>query len=359
MGTTEQPPNVDRPAPATPARRRWRVTATLVLLAPIVAEVLSGSTPVTGLIGLLFFVPMYGAGALLIRELARRRQLHWAGILLLGAAFGLIEEGLIVQAIFHPQAIEAASWGATAGGHVGGLYLAFAVAVVAYHAVWSIALPILLVDLLFPEHRTTPLFGRAGLLATALCYAAGLALVAVLVHTRIAPGYRTAPGGLAVAGLVVVALVACAYGRRLHSRGTGTGRRQPTTAAAPWIVCALTALTGFTALALLMFLPTLDGVAWHWATPGVRVGAEALIATIGLSLSRRWSMAPNWSERHRFAVAAGLLLVSPIVALVQDNLHSYGSRSDRTGLVAVEAIVIVFLARLAHQVHRRSADQHS
>jgi hypothetical protein len=60
------------------------------------AEVLFGATPISRIGVLLPVVPLYGDGALLIRELARRRG-GWTRIALLGAAYAIVEEGLVLQ----------------------------------------------------------------------------------------------------------------------------------------------------------------------------------------------------------------------------------------------------------------------
>lgn len=48
------------------------------------------------------FIPLYGTVAVLIREITRRTGRGWPTILLLGAAFGLIQAGLIDQSLFNP-----------------------------------------------------------------------------------------------------------------------------------------------------------------------------------------------------------------------------------------------------------------
>jgi hypothetical protein len=50
--------------------------------------------------GLLIFMPLYGAPALLVRELARRRGTGWRGILALAGAAGLLQAGVIDQSLF-------------------------------------------------------------------------------------------------------------------------------------------------------------------------------------------------------------------------------------------------------------------
>src|SRR5262249_6156817 len=85
--------------------RTWPGGLTLFLLAPMVAEMLTGSTPPLNFINpvsLLLEIPLYGAGAVLARELIRRRGLGWGRLLLLGAAYGVLEEGLTIGSWFDP-----------------------------------------------------------------------------------------------------------------------------------------------------------------------------------------------------------------------------------------------------------------
>ena len=84
--------------------------AVLVFLAPLVGEVLAGSTPVDMLGSPASFLAifllealLYGGGAVLIRELARRTGRGWPTILGLGLAYGVLEEGLITQSLFNPD----------------------------------------------------------------------------------------------------------------------------------------------------------------------------------------------------------------------------------------------------------------
>lgn len=74
--------------------RRWPLVVGLVVLAPLCAEYVIGYDTSTGdpialLGGLLIFGPLYGAPALLIREVACRAGLRWPGVLALSVAAGI------------------------------------------------------------------------------------------------------------------------------------------------------------------------------------------------------------------------------------------------------------------------------
>jgi len=63
----------------------------LMVLSPLVAEYLSGSLSMSQINVLPFMMLLYGAGAVLARELARRTHRGWATILFLGLAYGILE----------------------------------------------------------------------------------------------------------------------------------------------------------------------------------------------------------------------------------------------------------------------------
>jgi len=76
-----------------------RVSPALMLffLSPIIAELLSGSAPPAEFfnpLSLLVLTALYGSGAILVRELALRWNKRWPTIFVLGAAYGIVEEGL-------------------------------------------------------------------------------------------------------------------------------------------------------------------------------------------------------------------------------------------------------------------------
>lgn len=113
------------PVPSAPAtlprfRHRWLALAGLLVLSPISAEYLIGYGDSTGrplalLTGLLILAPLYGTVAVLIREVTRRTDRGWPTILLLSAAFGVIQAGLIDQTLFDNQVdADGPDWAASA-----------------------------------------------------------------------------------------------------------------------------------------------------------------------------------------------------------------------------------------------------
>src|SRR5690625_6437332 len=74
---------------------RFAAVLTLVLLAPFTGELLLGNLPADPAGWAVMLIPLillYGGGALLIREVARRLGRGYPTMLLLAIAYGLIEE---------------------------------------------------------------------------------------------------------------------------------------------------------------------------------------------------------------------------------------------------------------------------
>jgi hypothetical protein len=124
----------------------------LILLSPTIAELLSGSSPPLEFfkpLPFLFLVGLYGGGVLAIRELSVKWEKDWGSILILGAAYGIIEEGLAVKSFFDPNWMDLGILGIY--GRFLGVNWVWAVCLTIFHTIFSIALPILIFRLTYPE----------------------------------------------------------------------------------------------------------------------------------------------------------------------------------------------------------------
>ena len=135
----------------------------VLLFAPVTAEYLIGyddtiANPAVLIFGLFFFAPLYGAPAILIRELARRRGFGWPTILLLATAFGLIEAGLVDQSLFDPPYRDIPYWQDLRVPTYlpwAGTSAYMALTFVAGHVFGSVAAPLALAESLWPARRQT------------------------------------------------------------------------------------------------------------------------------------------------------------------------------------------------------------
>ena len=100
---------------------------------------------------------------------------------------------LALPALTSPRLYHAAEW----SHRVLGFNTAYWEANVVYHVVFSVAIPILLADLIFPSGRGRPCLGRTGLVVTALAALLGVAILRLSVPPSQDPGctaHTTATG---------------------------------------------------------------------------------------------------------------------------------------------------------------------
>jgi hypothetical protein len=116
---------------------------------------------------LLFNVALYGSGALLIREASVRWRKRWAAVLLLGGAYGVGEEGFAAKTMINPNSPIIGNQAYSQWMGINWVPLA---ALTIFHAAFSIMIPILLVELLFPETKGRRLLGNPGMGITMIVY---------------------------------------------------------------------------------------------------------------------------------------------------------------------------------------------
>ncbi|MFI6500627.1 hypothetical protein [Nonomuraea typhae] len=312
----------------------------LLVLAPLCAEYLSGYDTSTGnpaelLGGLFVFVPLYGAAALLIREAARRAGRGWPTMILLAAAFGVLQPGLIDQAMFNPSYRDIDFLGPmltpTYIPQLGlGAYLSLHW--IAGHVIFSICAPIAIVEsFVRPERRTTPWLGWFGTLVTAAAFA-GAALFVVQWHLE-TEDFVPSTGQLAGAGAVVLALIAAAFAVRPGARAD----RRP--APRPWLV-------GVVTFVIMMISPVLEWTTSlvDWTGFAVYAGRLAVLAAV-LAM---WSRRADWSQSHRLAAAGAALLTSAVGAFVTEPLGdvSPAAKLGHNIAFAFGLAVLIVLARI-------------
>lgn len=291
--------------------RAIRPALALFLLAPLVAELCLGSTPL-----LLYFIPpilllnlgLYGCGVLVVRELVVRWGRGWPSVLALGVAYAIVEEGLALLTMLDERTGPRvdARLGSYGAGPDGANWVWIAT-LCAYHAIFSIALPILLVQLAYPGQARRPwLRGRAVALA-----AAGLLLTVMaargLVHLGTNADISDAQQGDSI--LVCLALAFLAW--RLPVRiGRADGTGSPPSPRRVW-------LTVFAATVVFFVGFAWGGKGFGWPA-GVTIAAIVAIPVGVAFWLARVSARPGWSDRHRFAVAAGLLSFDVLIAPIFD-----------------------------------------
>lgn len=325
--------------------RKTAPVAMVLVLAPFVGEFLLGNLSVRILPALVFLVPMYGCGALLIREVVRRTGRGWPAILLLGAAYGVIEAGLADQALFNP-AFEGHDFQAVTPVPALGISALNAMSFVTGHAVWSIGLPIALAEHLTPRRRTTPWLGPVGLVIVALGYVWGLWIVFRELYDSegflASPAQRT--GAAVVAALLVVAAFLTRRPGRRGPAGDPAGDPGGGWVPRPWLAGA----GGFVLSGVFVARPE------SWA--GVWMGAAllCLAAVIVPVFARR----PRWTQGHHIAFAGGVLLTYAWLGFVLTWLLEPGDPVRWWGNALFAAVAVALLAacrRVAHAERQRAS----
>jgi hypothetical protein len=322
--------------------RRLIPVMALFLLAPFVAEVLFGATPVSSLGRLVPVLPLYGGGAVLIRELARRRGSGWGRLALLGAVYAIVEEGLLLQSMFNPALFNAAAYGGRALG-VNWVYTEWTIG---YHIVYTILIPVLLAELLFPDRRAAPWLGAIGVAVAGVLYALGALVLGVVTRLFLSPNFTPALVLTIVAALLVVVLVALA----LRAPVVPTQPAQTTTAGdvpSPWLVGAVAFLAALIWFGLLD-LPAALRTSILVVVPMIL----ALAVALGVAaLLRRWSaVGERWTDLHRLALACGTL---PVVMLAGFFGVTASNPIDQLGQGVISVVVIVLLALFAWRLRQR------
>ncbi len=311
--------------------RRVKIPPALVLffLAPAIGELLSGSSPPLEFfnpLALLFLASLYGGGAIVVRELKVRWGKDFRAVLLLGAAYGILEEGLLVKSFFDPYWVDLGVLG------VYGRWLevnwVWTEMLIIYHAVFSISIPIVLVELAYPERRLESWVGRKTLKF----------LIAVLaVDTAIGFFFLTAYFPPLTHYLMAIAamnlFVFTAY--RLPAKKEQAGKKK----GSPTLLFAM-GLTGSTSFFLLF-----------WAGPHI-ISIPIVLMILGLALVfgllkfiKQFDWKDSTSDLNRLAVVGGALSFLIFLSFLQEG--------DARGMAFVGLAAMLGLLLLRKNVKRR------
>jgi len=311
--------------------RRLLPVISLWLLAPLVAEYLLGSLPMSLIVILPLMAAMYGSAALLIREAARRCGGGWVTIGLLGIAYGFIEEGFITQSLFNPNYLHLRllDFGYVPALGTGLPWLVF---VVTIHTAWSIAVPIGFAEALFPARRDEHWLGPVGIGIFALLFLAGAAAVANFTYKSLP--FMASPGQFIGTGVIVVTLIAAAFAWP-RFRTAPTDRAAPHPAA----LFALAFSAGSGVMLVEHFGRALLGLPWQ-AGLAILVAIEAAFVALMIVFTR----GRQWRDGQRFALMAGGLSVYGVFGFLTDQeLHGRADLVPHT-LMALLILVLAIVA---------------
>ncbi len=179
----------------------------LFFLAPFMGEFLLGNISVTmlGLLPVLGF--LYGVGSILIREYAVRLKLQWNGILILCLVYAILEEAFYTQSLFDPNylGLRLLDYGYIQSLEMGAWWTVY---VLGIHIIWSTAVPIALIDFLFPKTRNKPLLGKSVLIIASILF---LIYCILPLLSRLESGFLASGMQFFASIIVMVILAITAY----------------------------------------------------------------------------------------------------------------------------------------------------
>lgn len=323
--------NRTRPVVERAGKGRLKAAWTLVLLAPLCAEAtFTGISLPTIWLAFPLLIPIYGGGVLLARELVCRSGSGWLGLLVIGFAYELAEDGLGLQALTSPNLYGAAQW-----GRVLGVNVTYWESQIGYHLVFSVLIPVVLTNLAFKRHARRPYLGRFGLIGTAVVFVIGVVVARVAIAGTQDPGYRLPWPAMAAVliGMVVLGILALVVLPRL-----GPVRAAPVARLPKPVVLATVA-----AIAPIVFLGLLFPLRFQAGRPAIGHGAWvaipmlvalALAAAVGW-LVVRWSATETFTDHHRIWLVGGALVGHSLFAVAG------GIASGRVVLSLVLGVVVI------------------
>ncbi|MGA2752849.1 MAG: hypothetical protein ABSE53_03710 [Terracidiphilus sp.] len=315
---------------------------TLFFLAPFVAEYLLGDFPVTFFWPYIVLAPLYGGGALLIRELARRSHRGWPTILLLGVAYAIIEEAFTTQSLFNPDIFSlhahllSHGWIPALG--IGAWWTLFMLNV---HPFWSIGVSIALAEGLFPSRARAPWLGNVGVSVAAVLFAIGI-YYNTAYSLRHDP-FRASTAQFIVSALLVVVFAAAAFliPRASRDKSATLPASAVTREPLPAPPALITGVAAFLLGAAVMLSPIL----WNWGAVVLILGVD-LVFLIGLWL---FSHRSAWTPLHTLSVGAGGALLYGAHAFMQGPVvpcpKSIALASHALFLVLAIAVVAIAVSR--------------
>lgn len=274
----------------------------LLLMPVVIAEFLTGSTPLPSLIDPLTLptlLGLYGAGALLVREATVAWRKGWPTVLALGCAYGVVEEALDVKSWFNPHWAGLGALGTY--GRLFGVNWVWSVELTIFHSVFSITIPIVLATLVFPDST-----GKRWLNGRSLPLVGGLFVADVVFGFAFFP-YSPPPVPYLAALSLALALILIA---RAVPSTVSRADQFPA-----WDERVLL-LAGFLTTALFFFL--------FWAVPTLQVPPAIVVAAaVALCATLAWSLTRNrLSKIQAYSLVSGALGFLIVISVISLRLIS-------------------------------------
>jgi len=334
------------PSDTTAQRQRFAAPIwTLLLLAPFIGEVLSGSTRTSILYVFIPEVMVWGVGALLCREVVRRWRAGGPSLLLLGLALSIAEEFIIQQTSLAPLPFPGSH---PEYGRIWGVNLVYLLFMLGYESVWVVVVPVQVTELFFPQRAAQPWLRMRGAIAACVFFLMGSRIAWYGWTQQARPRLHAAPyhpplamialGLLAIGGLIALAYFVRGFGKQ------DPENRQPVIPA--WIAGVIAFVMGAAWFQLIAqeFVPKPVQPFW------IAIALGIVWATLAFILFWWWSSPAAWSEIHRFASAVGATLACMAVGYL--TIATW-PKVDIMGKLIFDGFALIGFLILANKVFAR------
>jgi hypothetical protein len=336
---------------------RWPRLApifTLIVLAPGIAEVLSGATRMSVIFVLVPEMMAWGCGALLIREAVRRWGGGWTSMLLMGLGLSIAEEFIIQQTSVAPLPFPGVN---AAYGRMWGVNLDWFLYFLVYESVLVVLVPVQVSELIYWKRRERPWLKTSGMVISSVTFVLGSFLAWFLWIRIVRPNvfhvpYYPVPMTATLSGLgMIVLCIAAAYGARNVGKADATAARK-SSALPPWAIflVAVVFFVPWYALMALIFGPARDLAVW------IPLAAGTAWALLALVVIRALAAAPGWGDMHRWALCFGATLVCMAGGFLGS---SWWPRVDIVGKAILNVLAVVGFILLAQKIAQRATVQKS
>lgn len=306
----------------------------LFFLAPLVAEFLLGDFPITMIAILFFMAPMYGGGAILIREFTRRTGRGWPTIVTLALAYGILEEAFTTQSLFNPNylglnlhllkpafipALGISAW--------------WTVFVLTLHTVWSISVPIALTESLVPRRAEQPWLGRIGLTLIGALFVLAAIFMSFDAVRRDRIHFMASHAQFAIAAILCVAIAIIAFFVPKRIEPT-TPRNSPN----PWLSGGIALAAG----SIFLLVPPTFG----WAAVTIYIWLYAAV----IALILMWSKTSAWDQLHVLSLAGGAALAYAWHAFLAKPVMGPSGFPMRAGNTVLALFTIMLIAVASRRI---------
>jgi hypothetical protein len=307
---------------------------TLLLLAPYLGELISGSSPPIEFfqpITFLLLTILYGIGALIVRESARRWSKGWVSILFLGMAYGIFEEGIMVRSFFD-QSWQDLGQLAVYGRWIGINWI-WSIALTIFHAVVSVSIPIAITEMMFPSVRESLWLSNKQMI---------IAIVIFLGNAFIGPflGMRITAAGMIASILSITVLVFLAYRWPLWNRLDYQTERVEN-----WKIT----LVGFLLMiGLIIGLWILPSLQIPWLLTFIFIGG---LPWLGIKWFSRLG-AQYWTNLQVWSCIIGLLMPWLFLDVISEVDNS-NRPDDTSGMILAVILFLAFLVVIRILIKKR------